>query len=292
MAAQPVRLVIPSGESTEIHVQYDTHGKQGDQEAKVIISSNDPRRLYHDTRYKEGEAVFKVKGFVKRAITRTPLGGLVIKSTDTKPGQAGTVRLENQMSEPLKLKLKSSSLREMDVEIKEITPGLVYDVVGRTNREIKPGTIRGELVFTTRLTREPEFTVHVRIKIMWNVESSPPVLFFRKDNDKPMQRAVKLQYYGSESPLSFQVTGTECTCKDISVQVGKTLPPLPWMKKMTPPIRAYVDVKVSLPPPSQLPPEGAVITFTTNDPQRPKIEVLVTTDKAAFEAKMYSPPAK
>ncbi len=290
--AQPERTTVPPGQMTTINVQYDTVGKQGDVSSKVILVSNDPRpgtELYNDDpNPKRGEAHFKIKGFIKRAILKEPLGGLAVRSLDTKPGQSGKVRLKNQMQEPMHLELKTSTIHELDVEIKEITPGMEYDVIGRTNQELKTGKVRGDLIFTTGLTKEPEFDVSARIEILAPIELVPPVMYFLKTDRDPAQRVVSLQYYGPDGEQNFRVTSGECKDPRVKVTVGPTQPPEEWMRtKLNPPVTAVVRSTVSLPPGAEIPPEGLIIEYTTTDPECPKVEVLVTTDKDAFEARMY-----
>jgi hypothetical protein len=290
--AQPERTTVPPGQTTTVKVQYDTQGKQGDVSSKVIVLCNDPRRgadlLNDEPNPKQGEAHFKIKGFVKRAILKEPLGGLVVRSLDPKPGQSGKVRLKNQMPEPMRLQLKSSTIRELDVEIKEITPGMEYEVIGRTARELKVGKVRGDLLFTTGLTKEPEFTVPARIEMLAPIELVPPVMYLLKTDKEPVQRVVNLQYYGADGVEKFRVTDAQCKDPRIKVTVGPTQPPEEWMRtKLTPPVTAVVRSNVSLPPGAEIPPEGALIEYTTTDPQCPKVDVLVTTDKEAFEARMY-----
>lgn len=287
-AAQPSRREIPPGETAEIKVQYDTEGKQGDQDSKVLIYTNDPRQLGHEPGQKPGEAHFLVKGFVKRAITKTPLGGLAIRSLDPRPGQTGVVRLENQMPEPMQLKLLSNNIRELEVEIKEVKPGMVYDIVGRTKQEMKRGILRGKLEFSTGLAKEPRFIVHTQVRIFNILEPVPAAMLLEKD-DTPVQRVVSLHYFGEGGPEKFKVTGVECPNKEVRVTYGDTLPAEPWMKTMTPPITAHVQAQVFLPPGNKLPPEGVRITFSTSLQECPQVEVLATTDKGAFERIMYGP---
>lgn len=289
--AQPERYVIPPGESTTIKVKYDTHGKQGDVSSKVIIASNDPRRgreLNNDHLPAEpGEAYFNVKGFVKRAITRTPLGGLVIKSLNGEPGQMGTMRLENQMDEPMELKLRSTTIRELDIEIKEVEKGRVYDVIGRSARLLEPGVVRGTLTFTTGLSREPEFSVAARVHILSMVEPVPPAMFVRPGEPKPVERTISFQYYGEDGPANFKLTGVKSSNPIVTVELGPTMPPKPWMGQVHPPIRATADVKMKLPPGPEFPSEPVTVEFTTNIPECPVIKIVVTSDKATFEVNMY-----
>lgn len=291
--AQPERNTIPPGQTTTIRVEYDTHGKQGDQESKVLIFSNDPRKYVSDPQHpsEPGEVHFHVKGKVKRAIVREPLGGLVVKTTDGLPGQTGSARLKNELDQPMKLELVSNSFPELDIKVNEIVPGKEYEVVGRTTRMISPGTLKGEIVFKTGLDREPEYTLHARIQILWKLESSPPAMLFRANDPAPQRRIINFQYYGEDGVKGFNITGFSASHPEVQITVGPTKPAHGWMHAIKPPITAYADAQIALPPPARFPPEGIVLTFTTDNKQRPKIDVLVTTNKEAFEAKMYAPPA-
>ena len=289
--AQPKRKVIPPGEFTTISVVYDTKGKQGDVSSKVIVASNDPRparELGNDRRRAQpGEAVFRVKGHVKRAIVRNPLGGLVIKTLDGSPGQSGKVRLENNMDHPMQLKLRSNTMRELDVEIKEIAPGAIYDIVGTTTRALPYGRYRGQLSFTTGLSREPNYSVSMRVDVMRRVEPSVPAMLLRATDAAPETRTVSLYYYGPGGPANFRVTGVETSDPRVKVQLGQTLPPHEWMARITPSVTARVQMQISLPAGTEFPPEGVTMTFLTNDPDHPRITMLATTNKSAFEKAMY-----
>ena len=279
--ASPGRDVIPPGQSTEIRIRFDTEGKQGEVSSKVTIPSNDPTRPVVE---------FKVQGVVKRVITRTPLGGLVIRAIDTKPGLTGTVRLENQMPEPMQLKLLSNNLNGLEVEIKEITPGKVYDVIGKTTREFKPGTItRGTLLFSTGLQREERLPISARVEIKARVDPVPPAILLDAFFDqKPGSRIVSLQYYGTGK---FEVTGAESTSPEVKVtEIGVALPPSGGMETILPKITSIVQTRIAVPAVDKLPEEGAVVVFKTSDPESPKVEVLVTRNRAAWELKMYGPP--
>jgi hypothetical protein len=274
------RKSVPPGETTDIKVRYNSEGKQGHVESKVIISSNDPQRPTVE---------MKISGEVKRAVKRTPLGGFVIRTLDTEPGQTGTVRLENQMPEPMKLRLSGSNLQDwLDVEIKEVTPGQVYDVVGRTKKELPPEGLRGTLQFDTGLSKEATMTVHARIHVLSRVELVPPVIYLDpKHDNKPSERWVSLQYYGHDA---FSVTQAECKTPGVHVKLRPTEPPSSGLENIVPRMTSLVRTTVSLPPASAIPPEGAVIEYTTSDPQFPEVRVRVTTDTQVWHATIQGPP--
>jgi hypothetical protein len=275
--AQPKEKVVAPGGSTDVQVTYNTYGKQGEVTSKVIIESNDPQRPTVD---------FDIKGFVKRAITRTPLGGLGMRSLTGKPGMQGSLRLENQMQTPMSPKLVANSMSTVDVEIKEVTPGLVYDVVARTNTAFPVGQHRGTITLSTGLEREPRMSIPVTVKVLRIVEPIPAAIYLRKGDSKPaLSRIVKLHYHGTGT---FEVTGTECTNPAVKIDITKTLPPMEWMQtKMDPPVNAYVQATLTLPPPDQVPDEGIVVNFLTNLPDQPKVEVVITTDQNRFNEIMH-----
>ncbi len=279
--AEPGRKLIPPGESTEVKVRFNSEGKQGHVTSKVIIDSNDSTRPTVE---------MPIQGDVKRAVKRTPIGGLVIRTLDTQPGQASTLRLENQMPEPMRLRLSASNLQDViDVEIREITPGLVYDVIGRTKQALPPGGIvRGTLVFDTGLSQEEKLTVHARVQVLSRVEPSPPIIYLDpKTATTPSERIVSLQYYGADP---FRVTEADCKDPDVKIKLGLTESLGNGLEKLTPKMTALVRTTVSLPPASAIPPEGVVIEFTTNDPAFSKVQVLVTADARVWQSKIQGPP--
>lgn len=276
-AAQPDRRVIPPGETTAIRVVYDTHGKQGKQTSKVIIRSNDPQKP---------RVEFPVTGFVKRAVTREPLGGLVIRTLSSTPGEVGVVILENQMPEPMKLELVSSNADFFDLHVVEDTPGLRYQVIGRTRKAMAPGRYTGEIVFKTGLTREPEFRVPASLQILNEVELSPPVMLFASD-DKNLQRVVRLYYYGADGIAGFQVLGVECDHPDVKVELGPTVAPDPWMATIKPIVTAQVIANVRVPHPKAFPPKGIPIVFRTNIRGLERIELVATTNQQVMNDVMY-----
>ncbi len=277
---EPGRKSVPPGETTDVKVRYNSEGKQGHVESKVIIESNDPQRP---------KVEMNIAGEVKRAVKRTPVGGFVIRTVDAKPGQIGTVHLENQMPEPMKLRLSGSNLQDwLDMEIKEITPGQVYDVVGTTKKDLPPGGLRGTLVFDTGLSKEEKLTVHARLTLLSRVEIVPPVIYLDPKRDtKPSERFVSLQYYGEGA---FSVTQAECKVPGVQVKLRATEAPSSGLENMTPKLTSLVRTTVSLPPASAIPPEGTVIEYTTSDPLFPKVQVQVTTDQQVWHAKVQGPP--
>lgn len=273
------RDVLPPGESTYFHLRFDTKGKQRDVEATLIINSNDPQR---PTFY------FRIKGFVKRAVHIDPDGGLAIRTLAGKAGLTMKVRLENQTTEPMKLKLSGTTLADvLDTELKETNAGLAYELTAWTKKDLPPGIVRGTLRFSTGLEREKTYDVSVRIQVIAALDPSPPVIWLDPaEAAGPSERMVNVFYYGTEQ---IAIDRVECPLPSVTASAGPVQQASEGMKRMTPPVTSWFQIKVSLPPASALPPEGTKIVFHTNDPQCPKLELPVTTDRALLERGLKGP---
>lgn len=274
---QPARYELGPGESTEATVVYNTEGKQGNVSSTVTIESNDPQRP---------QVMFNVKGHVKRAVTKEPLGGLVIRTLETKPGQSGTVKLQNHTDKPMSLKLVSKDLKDFEIEIREVTPGMLYEIVGWNTAELRPGPTSGTLVFSTGLEREDRVSVGVKIRVLALADVNPPCIYMEPGTaTKPEAREVSIHYYGTRD--DFKITEAKCTNPDVKVKIQRVEPPMHGMEKLTPKIKAIARLSVETPAANALPPGGALVEIFTNDPACPKVECPVTTDSRVWRLKAY-----
>jgi hypothetical protein len=281
-AAQPEKNVVPPGGATNMTVRFDTTGKQKDVSSKVLIDSNDPARPHIE---------FSVKGFVNRAILREPLGGLIVRSLDKSAGQRGSIRLENQTAEPMKLELvRQSDFPDLAVEIVEKVAGMVFEVNARTTKDMSPGTKRGDLVFTTGLSKEPQFILPTQVKLLPLVEPTPPALYFDPTSpDEKTDRILSFYYYGDHQP--FTITKAECDDPRVVLKIGPTEHP-PGMDKLKPPVNAVGRVDVSLPPVPEIPDKGLTLRIETSESAVGTLTVLVTKDKAVWQRIIYGDGGK
>ncbi len=275
-AAQPSRTAIPAGETAEVKIQVDTNGKQGDFKSEVHVHSNDPGRE---------DAVLKIRGFIKRAVTRTPLGGLVIRTLEGRPGQTGKVTLKNEMvPEQMRVQVKSCSIAGLNIEVKEITPALEFELVATTTSEMPLGSTEGTVMVTTGLSRDAQLVVPVAVRVLGSVDSVPPAMLVNVDSvARPGPRTVSLQFYKSDQ---HRIVSASCARADVKVSIDQPRGP-GLLAQLNPAPKVIQDARVSLPPLNTIPKEGIVITFTTNDPETPLVEVLITTDNNAFQARLH-----
>jgi hypothetical protein len=270
---QPTSAVVAPGKSVDLKIDYNTKGKQDLVHSSVVIESNDPAHP---------KLEFPISGIVKRAVRRDPLAGINIRTLETKPGLTSTVKLENATDDPMQLKLVSCSIPWLDVKIDEQTPGRVFQVTARTAKPLHAGVTHGELVFSTGLQREPEYTVEAMVQIVGLVDPVPRLVMLEARATQPATRSINLNYYGERD--DFQVTGATCKqLPDIKVTIQPPeLPPGP-LATNPPKMKYIVKTEVPLPAAAKLPPGGLVIEYTTNDPACPRVAVTVTNDKHVWE---------
>jgi hypothetical protein len=275
------RNAIPPGQTSELKIVYNTEGKQDKVGSSVIIQSDDPA---------QPKIEFHISGFVKRAVRRIPTGGLEMRTLDPNPGQTVTVRLENQTDQPMKPELLSCTVPGLEVELKEITAGQVYDAVARTTQPLRHGVTRGELVFATGLAREARVSVSATLQHMWIADPVPlAVLIQQAASGQPKPRTINLNYYGTLE--DFRVTGASCKqVPDLHVAIEAPRPAGSGLASTK--IKSIVSTRLPPLTPGDLPKGGLVIEYTTNDPACPQVEVPVTSDKKEWEFLVYGPAGR
>lgn len=277
-AAQPQRQILPAGESTDVEITFNTHGKQGNVSSSVTILSNDPSTP---------SAMFNIQGVVKRAVVMEPMGGIVMRSVDTAGTLTAKVTLTNNEPDPMKPKIETSSADLFDITLKEVTVGKVYEVSATTKRALGRGTTSGYVSISTGIAREPVVNIPIQVRVMDKLNLVPPVLMFMKEDDKPANRVVNIEYYGDIS--KFKIDKVECKDPKVQATLGPIGPPPDWQQKMQPAPTGVASLSLVIPPGREIPNEGVAVEIFTNDPEYARVEVVLTTDPAVFQQIMYKP---
>lgn len=272
--------LLPPRKSTAIFVAFDTKGKQGPVESKLLFETNDPQRP---------RVEFPINGSVKRAATLSPAGGLAIRTLGDGTDTELRVRLENRVSEPMRPRIKAKSIASLDVRLEEVTPEVAYDIVARLTKPLEPGIILGTIQIETGLPREPLYDVPVRLHRLALVEPAPPVIWLNPERaTQPQDMWLSLNYYGGMDPFELQ----RATCAHAGV--GVVLSPVrqgdPSTAEGNPPVLATAQIQVRVPAAADLPPGGTEIVIHTNDPKIASFKVPVTTDRELLDRRLKGPP--
>lgn len=274
-AAQPEKMVLAPGESTPVHVVFDTKGKQGPVSSKVIVFSNDPG---------QAQATLDIKGVVKRAVTMEPQGGLFVRALDPNGSYSCTVRLKNFEAEPMKLAIKQNNAPGWDFQINEITPNLEYEVVATIRGPLQAGTTKGSLLLSTGLKREPNFNIPVRVTIYGRIELVPRAFMFLKEDADPAKRSASVEYYGTAE--DFNVTDVTVSIPEVKAKIGNRRPGP--KSNVGPTAKWVIPVQLEVPPGKELPPENVMVQIMTNDPDYPILDVVITTNSDVYQAVQHN----
>lgn len=277
-AAEPGQYELGPGETTEVLVRYDSKGKQGKQTSTVTIYSNDPATP---------EAVFHIRGEVKRAVILEPLGGVVIRGLDPYAVQTASARVRNQVDEPLKLRVQSQTTPQFDVTINEITPGQEWEVRATTRPPLGIGTNRGLIVAETGLSREPTISIPISARIFDRVNLVPAAFLFIREDPKPARRGVDVEYYGDGD---FRIERVVSSDPSVRVTPGQPRGPAEWQKNLPPTPRVIVPITVDVPSTAKIPAGGAQLEIFTNDPDFPRVAVQITTSHEVFNRFTHGSP--
>ncbi len=276
---QVPRRVLPPGQTVDLPVIFDPLSKQGQTEQTIQFTSNDPALRSH---------AFVVSGFVKRAILADPYNGVWLRTASGAPGQTPkVVRLNNELAEPMKLTLTANTAPFVDVEIKEVKPGLEYEIITRTKQELKPGRIRGSLIFSTGLSRESNYRVPVVIDVVPPLHVEPRAIMV-DNNIAGQPYPVRVLYFGEKKDL--QLLRYDATPRQVPVAYSPLAPPIPSWAPFKPPIQLMSTANITVPNPADVPPQGITIRFVPNDGSITPAEVLLTTDRQVFDRVVHGPP--
>lgn len=275
-AGQAKKNILQPGESTEVAVSFDSKKRQGQVNTQVNIFSNDPDRP---------QSTIYLKGFVKRAVGINPIGGCVLRGMDPAAVVTGKATITNQVDEPMNIEIKSVDTKNFEVELKEIEPGKVYEVLATSKPPFQFGRTTGMITLATSLSREPEINLPIVATIVQRVELSPKAIYLDRDmTKKANNRTVRVMYYG-ENP-NFKVESVEENDSGIKADVRPMVTPSAAYARMNPAPTLIGDIRLALPPGRDLPPNGHSLVVRTNEPGFERIELLVTSDAREYHRRL------
>lgn len=272
-AAEPEKYALAPGEQTDVAITYNTQGKQGKQSSSVTIYSNDPATP---------EARFEIVGDVKRAISMEPIGGLVMRGTDPTATYTAKMKLTNNESAPMKARIVSKPLPNFEFDLKETVPGKEVEIIARNTGPLNWNLTSSAVLIETGLAREPNVSIPVTARMYERVNLVPPVFLFTRDDPKPQNRGLTIEYYGKDD--NFKILKVECKDPRIKLNVGPLGPPPQWQVDSPPTPKFVCSVNLQIPPAGQLPEAGVPVEITTNDPDYPLCTLMLTTRSEVFQA--------
>ncbi|MGE0479127.1 MAG: DUF1573 domain-containing protein [Phycisphaerae bacterium] len=262
--AKKPKDVLQPGESDTMKISYNSKKRPGKANQTVTINTNDPS---------QSVVTLRVEGDVKNVFSAEPgpaiaFGRLGKDSTETQK-----ITLKNEYPDKMTLKLKQPVSGPFEVELKELEPGMRYELSATSKPPLPMGLARAEVILETGIAILPEIDVHVQGYVQPPVMVNPTVLYVPTTATQNMERMVRVTYL-PDKPIQIQ----EIKCNLASVTWRQT-------PAATQPAgaaaMAFHDVRVTLPPAAQIPENGALLEIATDspDPEYKLLKVQITTQK-------------
>jgi hypothetical protein len=265
--------LLKPGEATEVEIHFNTRKRQGSITQTVTIQSDDP---------KNSTLTFRVTGEVKKLVNVEP-ANVMLTGAKRDEAMSATVRITNDSGEPLSPEIKRISSEYIGASLKEIEKGKVYELIVTTKPPLPYGRTPAGIELTTGNPRQPDLQIPVNANIQARVSATPPVVFVPAQQTQGTARQVRIRYFG-ESP-EFKVIGVESSNPDkVTVELMEAKAPqyMPRGPSSTWSPKLEQEVKVQVPPGSELGDGGVTITIKTNDPEFAEVTIPVTNDPAVF----------
>ena len=158
---------IAPGQSGQIAVQFDTSRYGGGPPVRKTIevysnAKNEPRKT------------LMLSGSVWKPIDVSPTVAVISIPPDATNEMTATVQLVNQTTNPITISNPTSANHLFTVELKEVKPGMEYQLVITSHPPYTPGNLPGTVSVNTTLAGTPIINVPVTASVAQPVQIFPP----------------------------------------------------------------------------------------------------------------------
>jgi hypothetical protein len=160
------REVAP-GQTGRISLQLDSTRFAGLVTKTIIVMSND--QAHHNL-------VLSFRGMVKKPIELTPPMIILKPAIDGDLGDAGIVKIKNNLFEPITLENPVCDNPAFTAELKAIVAGREFQLTVRMMKAIGGAMLQGNITMQTGSTRSPSVLVPVLIIPQAQITLEPPVI--------------------------------------------------------------------------------------------------------------------
>ena len=243
---------VEPGQTGIIPIQFNALNYNGPVLKTVSVVSNDKT---------VPTTVLQLKGTIWRPVDVLPQFA-VLNIPPDQPEASTTVRILNNMDEPLTVYPPVITNRAFNAELRTNTPGKEFHLVVTSVPPLSPGNVQGTITLKTSSTNFPIVTVNVWANIQPQILVMPPQVTLPAG---PLPNAISptiTMQNNSTNPLS--ITGPETALPGVDVDLRETLP------------GRQFQATLKFPQGFELP--GGTLTslvFKSNNPKLPQIKVPV-----------------
>ncbi len=170
----------------------------------------------------------------------------------------------NNVDEAATLTNVRSSSPMFKAEVTELEPGKKFELIVSLVPPFQSGNNSGHIELSTGLKEMPELKVQARVYITADVDVMPPKLVLRGDRKVPMKRQLSVKNHTNKQMVVSNIKASDPRIKATLQEsiAGK-----------------QYKISVEIPVEYSAPKSGDKITFNTNIPTMPTVEIPVTQNK-------------
>lgn len=187
-----------------------------------------------------------------------------------------TLTLTNNTDQPIKLSLPQARAGVFTAELKETTPGQVYELILRSEGPFKEKYNRATFSVATDLKDGFKIPIVISAFVAPRVEIVPSEIIIAKPQPKPRTQRVTVRFNTTET---FKVLSAEVDSNDIAVNTTERKP-------------GEYRIELDLPANYQPPLSGHKLTLKTTDPKNLEITVNIGRRRAVAKKTRERPAMK
>ena len=238
---------IEPGKSGKVPFSLKTLGFSGAQSKSITIESNDPVTP---------KLQLKLRGTFKPRVDLSPTGAF-FGSIVSDESKQRVIKIINNTTTPLTLKLQPVKTDRFKFELTEITPGKQFELRVSTVLPHKPGDLVETAIIDTNLPEQKTLRITASGRIPDRLDLYPLVITYSRPGQPVF---FWLNNYGA-SLVSLQ----EATTEDPAIKT---------MVESRTPGKAY-RIQVQIPAGVTIPPQGRTLTVKTDDPEKPELKARI-----------------
>lgn len=204
---------VPPGGQAKLNLTFNSFSLMGEQIRTLLVKSNDPERP---------DLVLQLKGQYWMPVEIYPLTALLFLPPHTDQKLSTTVRVVNQLEQPLKLQPPVSSVPQLTARIVEHKPGKEFHIVIDTVPPFAHQDIQGTIKLATDSAETPVIEINVVVVAQPELTVSPQQMFLPPDlppNPEPYTISIRNL---SADPITLEKP--TCDAPGSKVEIRETTP--------------------------------------------------------------------
>ena len=200
--------VIPPGGKASLTLEFNSFSLQGEQIKTMLVKSNDPV---------QPNLVLQLKGVYWMPIEVYPLTALLFLPPHTDQKLSTTVRVVNQMEQPLKLEAPVSSVPQLTARLIEVTPGKEFHVVVDTVPPFPHKDIQATIKLATNSKETPSIDLNIVVIAQPEILITPSQMFLPVELP-PVSEPYTISIR-NQSPNAITLKDAACNAPGAKVEI-------------------------------------------------------------------------